>query len=64
MHGVLELTSFSKNQDDIIKERVEWLIIKINCFYHTLETRHFLKNVTKLDLYNYVRLKFIMGEPL
>jgi len=64
MHGVLELTSFSKNHDDIIKERVEWLIIKIYSFYPRLETIHFLKNVSKLDLYNYVRLKFIMGEPL
>lgn len=64
----LELTCFSKNHYEIIEKRIEFFMINLHCFkkVHKYE-RDFSNRVTMILNYgieNYVRLMFLLGEPL
>ena len=64
----LELTCFSKTHTKIIEKRIEFFIINLYCFkkVHKYE-REFSNRVTlilKYGIENYVRLMFLLGEPL
>jgi len=64
----LELTCYSKTHTEIIKKRIEFFIINLRCFkkVHKYE-QEFSNRVTmilKYGIENYVRLMFLLGEPL
>lgn len=64
----VELTNFSKNQENILKERLNFFIINLKCFkkVHKYE-QNYMKKVKIINLYgikDYVRLKYLLGEPL
>ena len=58
------LDSFLDKDRAIIQERLEWYLIRLK--YLKPVNRHFLKyiSMSKMNLYNYVRINYLLGEPL
>ena len=64
----VELTNFSKNQENILKERLNFFIINLKCFkkVHKYEKDYMkkIKIINSIGIENYIRLKYLLGEPL
>ena len=58
------LESFVKNDDQIIHERMQWYLIRLQ--YMTPRHKNIVKyiHINKTSIYNYVRLHYLLGEPL
>lgn len=63
-----DLTCFSKNHYEIIEKRIEFFIINLKCFekVHIYERKfsNRIIMIQKCGIKNYVRLMFLLGEPL
>ncbi len=64
----LELTCFSKNYYKIIEKRIEFFIINLKCFKKVHKYEREFSNriimIQKCGIKDYVRLMFLLGEPL
>ncbi len=60
----LELESFTKNQEDIIKERTKWFSIRLRIMQPYMSKVFKYKHIQKSELISYVRIHYILGEPL
>ncbi len=58
------LYSFCRTEHDILDERVELFCLKIQSLGRFDKTRVRLTQVDLLTIRDYVRINFIMGEPL
>lgn len=59
-----ELICFTKKDKMILKERTNWFYIRIHYFQIEPYTHIFFKNIKNYSVHDYVRLKYILGEPL
>ena len=62
---VCELVDFSKEFKKIIKERIEWYKFRLSHFFYlhkNIETE--FECSKKMPINDYVRLMFLLGEPL
>lgn len=64
----LELKCFSKSYREIIEKRIEFFMINLKCFKKVHRYKREFSNrdtmIKKYGIENYVRLMFLMGEPL
>ena len=58
------LLSFAENERSIINERIKLFMIKIECFSTWNKTKNFIINMKHYNIQDYVRLKYLLGEPL
>ena len=58
------LTSFAENENKIINERIELFTIKLQSYSSWVKTKRFMINMNNYNIYDYVRLKYLLGEPL
>lgn len=58
------LDSFIRNDDKIIRQRMQWYLIRLQ--YISPRHKNILKHmhINKTSIYNYVRLHYLLGEPL
>ena len=60
----LQLDSFTKTQEDIIEERTEWYLFRLRIMKPRPNKIFKYNHICKSDLISYVRLHYILGEPL
>ena len=64
----LEIIDFTKNQQEIIEERLNFFIINLQCFKKVHKYQlDYMKKINIINSYgikDYVRLKYLLGEPL
>ena len=58
------LTSFAENENKIINERIELFTIKLESYSSWVKTKRFMINMNNYIIRDYVRLKYLLGEPL
>ena len=58
------LTSFAENENKIIDERVKLFTIKLQSYSSWVKTKRFMINMNNYNIRDYVRLKYLLGEPL
>ena len=58
------LTSFAENENKIINERIELFTIKLESYSSWVKTKRFMINMNNYNIRDYVRLKYLLGEPL
>ena len=58
------LTSFAENVNKIINERIELFTIKLESYSSCVKTKRFMINMNNYNIRDYVRLKYLLGEPL
>jgi len=60
----MEVTCFSKNSHTIINERHELFRLKLKCYSLWCKNKKFIYNIRRYNIRDYVRLMFLLGEPL
>jgi len=58
------LTSFAENENKVIEERIKLFVIKLQCYHNWNKTKKFIVNMKRYNIPDYVRLKYLLGEPL
>ena len=58
------LTSFAENENKVIEERIQLFTIKIQSYSNWNKTKKFIFNMKMYNIRDYVRLKYLLGEPL
>ena len=64
MSETKELTCFTRKDKEILRERTNWFYIRIHYFQIEPDKHIFFKNIKNYSVHDYVRLKYILGEPL
>lgn len=63
-----ELIDYSKNQKNILKERLNFFIINLKCFkkLHNYDKKYIekIRIINLFGIEDYVRLKYLLCEPL
>ena len=58
------LMSFAETENKVIEERIKLFVIKIQCYRNWNKTKKFIVNMKRYNIRDYVRLKYLLGEPL
>lgn len=58
------LTSFAENENKVIEERIQLFTIKVESYLNWNKTKKFIFNMKMYNIRDYVRLKYLLGEPL
>ena len=58
------LTSFAENENKVIEERIQLFTIKLQSYSNWNKTKKFIFNMKRYNINDYVRIKYLLGEPL